>query len=118
MCGERRSRTYISHDRGSVCRREDEGFEQVEELVAEHADLERRLADPALHADAGAARRLGRRYAQLGPVVATYGEWRRVGGALGAATELAAQDTAFADEVVQLQARKAELTERLGLLLV
>ena len=28
----------------------------IEALLAEHADLERQLADPALHADAGAAR--------------------------------------------------------------
>ena len=47
-------------------------FDNVEELVAEYADLERRLADPAIHADAGAARKLGRRYAELGPIVAAY----------------------------------------------
>ena len=44
-------------------------FEQVEELVAEHADLEQRLADPAIHADQGRARTLGRRYAELAPIV-------------------------------------------------
>ena len=47
-------------------------FEQVEELVREHSDLETRLADPSLHADPGAARTLGKRYAELGPVVAAY----------------------------------------------
>ena len=34
-------------------------------LLAEYADLERRLADPAVHTDAAVARSLGRRYAQM-----------------------------------------------------
>ncbi|MDT7566983.1 MAG: peptide chain release factor 1, partial [Pseudonocardiales bacterium] len=38
-------------------------------LLAEYADLERRLADPAVHTDAAVARSLGRRYAQIGPIV-------------------------------------------------
>ena len=37
-------------------------------LLAEHADLERQLADPAVHADQPLARKLSRRYAELGPV--------------------------------------------------
>ena len=52
-------------------------FEQVEELLEEYAELEEQLADPAIHADAGAARRLGRRFAELGPVVAAYRAWRQ-----------------------------------------
>jgi len=36
-------------------------FEHVAELVAEHDDLERQLADPAVHTDQAVARRLGRR---------------------------------------------------------
>ena len=38
-------------------------------LLAEHAELEQQLADPAVHADQSRARRLGRRYAQLAPLV-------------------------------------------------
>ena len=37
----------------------------IDALLAEHADLERQLADPGLHADAGAARKVGRRFAQI-----------------------------------------------------
>ena len=44
----------------------------IEALLAEHADLERQLSDPDLHADATAARRVGRRFAQVSPIVATY----------------------------------------------
>jgi peptide chain release factor 1 len=93
-------------------------FEQVAEMVAEHADLERRLADPAVHADPAQARRLGRRYAELGPIVTTYADWVRTGDDIGAATELAADDPSFADEVEQLTATREALAERLTELLV
>ena len=42
----------------------------VDALLQEHAELERALADPAVHADVAHARKLGRRYAEIGPVVA------------------------------------------------
>ena len=93
-------------------------FDNVEDLVAEYADLERQLADPAIHADAGAARRLGRRYAELGPIVAAYREWRQTGDDIGAAAELADEDDSFAAEVVTLTERRAELDAKLRLLLV
>ena len=32
---------------------------RIDALLAEHADLERQLADPNLHADPGAARKVG-----------------------------------------------------------
>ena len=44
---------------------------KLEGLLAEYAELERRLADPDVHADQAGARKLGRRYAELTPV----GEW-------------------------------------------
>ncbi|MBO8192073.1 peptide chain release factor 1 [Streptomyces oryzae] len=93
-------------------------FEAVEELVGEHADLERRLADPAIHADQAGARRLNKRYAELTPIITAYGEWKRTGDDIGTARELAAEDPDFADEVKELERRREELTERLRLLLV
>ena len=42
----------------------------LDALLEEHAELERALADPSVHTDAAQARKLGRRYAELGPVVA------------------------------------------------
>ena len=39
-------------------------FEAVSQLAAEHAELEGRLADPAIHSDQSLARRLGQRYAE------------------------------------------------------
>ena len=47
------------------------GSDRLAGLLAEHAELETALADPAVHADQSRARRLGRRYAQLAPVVQT-----------------------------------------------
>jgi len=93
-------------------------FEHVEDLVAEYADLEARLADPAIHADQAEARRLGRRYAQLGPVVNAYREWQQVGDDLGAAQELAGEDASFAAEAASLTTRQAELADDLTVLLV
>jgi peptide chain release factor 1 len=93
-------------------------FERIPDLVAEHAELERRLADPAIHADAAQARKLGRRYAELGPIVRAYTEWRRVGGDRDAAIELAADDPAFGAEADQLAERQSELEAELQTLLL
>ncbi len=93
-------------------------FEAVEQMVAEHADVERRLADPAVHADPAVARRLGRRYAELGAVVRAYDEWRRLGDDVGAARELTSEDPSFAAEAEQLSSQRADAEERLRRLLV
>jgi peptide chain release factor 1 len=93
-------------------------FETVDTLAAEYAELEGRLADPAVHADQGLARRLGRRYAQLRPVISTYRDWVAVGEDLSAAQELGAQDPAFAQEARDLESRREELADRLHVLLL
>ncbi|MFC6237682.1 peptide chain release factor 1 [Longivirga aurantiaca] len=93
-------------------------FESVEALEAEYADLERRLADPDIHGDQAAARKVGRRYAELRPVVATYREWKATGDDLEAALELAGDDSAFRIEAEQLEAHRAELADRLQVLLI
>jgi peptide chain release factor 1 len=89
----------------------------IDALVAEHADLERRLADPKLHADAGAARKVGRRFAQISPIVATYHKLETARGDLEAARELGADDASFAAEVPQLEATVEELSTQLADLL-
>ena len=89
----------------------------LEALLAEHAELESQLADPAVHADAGRARRLGRRYAELAPVVKTIGELESARSDIGTAKELASEDPGFAEEAAELEARipalEAKLTEQL-----
>ncbi len=92
-------------------------FEAVEPLLAEHASIEAALADPSVHADAGRARTLGRRYAELGRVVGAYRAWRRADDDAAAAAELA-EDPAFAAELPQLRAAADEAAETLRRLLV
>lgn len=75
----------------------------IDALVAEHADLERQLSEPELHADAVNARRVGRRFAQLAPIVSTLRKLESARGDLEAARELAAEDTSFAQEVTDLR---------------
>jgi peptide chain release factor 1 len=93
-------------------------FEAVEGLVAEHAELEHRLADPAIHADQGVAKRLNQRYAELSAIVRTYDEWRSLGDDAEAARELGAEDESFAREAETLLERRALAEERLRHLLV
>ena len=93
-------------------------IEAIDDLLGEHADLERRLADPALHADPSRSRRLGKRYAELTPVVDAYREWTAVGGDLQAARELSAEDPSFVAEEAALGGQLARLEERLRRLLL
>jgi peptide chain release factor 1 len=84
-------------------------FEVCDELADEFARIEHDLADPDVHADAGRARQLGRRYAELRPVVTAYRAWRGATDDLAAARELADEDPAFRAEVDALTARIGEL---------
>ena len=81
----------------------------IDALLAEHAELESRLADPALHADPAAARKAGRRFAQLAPIAATHRKLVAARGDLEAARELADEDESFADEIPALEQTVAEL---------
>ncbi|GAB3465305.1 peptide chain release factor 1 [Kineococcus endophyticus] len=88
-------------------------FETVQPLLDEHAELERRLGDPAVHADAGLARRLGRRYAELQQVVEAHTAWRAATDDAEAARELAAEDPGFAAELPVLEQAATDAGERL-----
>jgi peptide chain release factor 1 len=92
--------------------------ESLPAMLAEHAELETRLADPAVHADQATARRLGRRYAELTPVVETARQLDAARADLDAARELAAEDSSFAAEADALAARIGELEQRLRELLL
>ncbi|RZS87112.1 peptide chain release factor 1 (bRF-1) [Motilibacter rhizosphaerae] len=94
------------------------GTAALDVLLAEHADLEQRLADPGVHADQAEARRLGRRYAELSPVVECARQLHATEDDLATARELSAEDAAFAAEVPELEARREELADRLRTLLL
>jgi peptide chain release factor 1 len=83
-------------------------------MVAEHAALERQLADPELHNNPGNARKAGRRFAQLAPIVATYRKLTSARDDLDTAREFAAADASFVDEVAELESRVSELETQLS----
>jgi len=93
-------------------------FESVASLLAEHADLQEQLADPALHADAARAKKVNRRYAELSQIKAAHERWTQLGDDLEAARELAKEDEAFAEEVPQLEEQLAAAQEKLRRLLI
>ena len=88
-------------------------FEAVDTLLAEHAELETKLADPGIHADQAVARRLNQRYAELSAIARTYAEWNQLGEDAEAARELAAEDESFAAEADEIAAKRASTEEKL-----
>ena len=78
-------------------------FASAHEMVREYAELEEKMADPSIHEDQANARKLGRRYAQLGPVVAGFKAWKSSEDDLLAAAELASVDPEFAAEIPALE---------------
>jgi peptide chain release factor 1 len=92
--------------------------ERLLALLDEYTDLEKQLADPALHTDQNTARRVGRRYAELSPIHKANTELEQVREDLEAARELVAEDPAFAAEAAELSARLPVLEERLAELLM
>jgi len=93
-------------------------FASADELVKEYAELEAKMADPSIHDDANNARKLGRRYAQLGPVVSGYRVWRAAEDDLAAGREMAAEDADFAAEIPALELAVNEAAEKLEELLL
>ncbi len=93
-------------------------FERVSVLVEEMQELEGQLADPSLHADPVRARTVGKRHAQLRPIVEIYERWLRLSEDEQAALELAEADAGFAAEAEQLALEREKVAERLSELLV
>ncbi|KQY43128.1 peptide chain release factor 1 [Cellulomonas sp. Root137] len=95
-----------------------EAFAAAEPLLAEHAQIEAQLADPAVHADAAHARKLGRRYAELGRVAQAYTAWKAASDDAEAAAELAEVDESFAAELPSLQQAADAASARLREVLI
>ena len=86
-------------------------------LRAEFDQVQEQLSDPAVHADQGRARRLGRRYAELTPMITTARALDVARDDLSTARELVNDDPSFADEAQELQARVTDLESKLAELL-
>jgi peptide chain release factor 1 len=93
-------------------------FDRLGELASEHAELERALADPGVHANADQARTLAKRYAELTQIVNAYREWQQTSENEQAARELAPEDASFAKEADELAVEREALEDRLRSLLV
>jgi len=93
-------------------------FASAHEMVREYAELELKMADPTIHDDQGKARQLGRRYAQLGPVVAGFHAWKSAEDDLVAARELAEVDADFATEIPALEEARDSAATKLEELLL
>lgn len=96
----------------------DDRFASAHEMVREYQELETLMADPSIHEDQGKARQLGRRYAQLGPVVAGFNAWKSANDDLAAAREMAAEDSEFAAEIPAMEGVLALAGEKLEELLL
>jgi len=90
----------------------------TDNALSEYSDIEGELADPAVHADQARARELGRRYAELGPLVAAIREQEAVQADLVAAREMAAEDRDMAELADGLAVQLGQLDERIRDLLV
>ena len=93
-------------------------FASAHEMVREYQELETKMADPSIHEDQGNARKLGRRYAQLGPVVAGFNAWKSAADDLEAAKEMAEDDPSFASEIPAMEAAVEAAAEKLEELLL
>ncbi len=93
------------------------GTDRLGALLDEYAELERRLADPSIHADQAVARRVGRRFAELTPIHKAATELEHARADLAAARELAAEDSAFAVEAEELAERVPAIESKLAELL-
>ena len=90
---------------------------RLAELLAEYDQVEARLADPAIHADQAAARRAGRRFAELAPIHKAATDLHEARADHVAALELAAEDAAFAAEADALAGAIPALEQKLAELL-
>jgi len=93
-------------------------FESVKTLLAEHEELQDQLADPELHSNPAKSKKVNRRYAELSRIVDAYNRWIALTDDLAAATEMAAEDASFAEEVPRITEDLAVMEERLRRLLI
>src|SRR5690625_1127054 len=90
----------------------------VSVLLDEHARVQEELSDPAVHADAGRAKKLTRRYAELEKVAAAARHFAELESDHAAAVELAEDDADFAAEAERLSKELVSVESELRDLLV
>jgi len=93
-------------------------FESVQTLIDEHRRVQEELSDPAVHADAGRAKRVNRRYAELSRIVAAHDAWVAATDDLETAREFAREDESIAAEIPAMEEEVQSSQERLRRLLI
>ena len=93
-------------------------LDNLDQLIAEYAALETQLADPQLHNDQAKAREAGKRFAELGPIVAAAKDYKLAISDLADARELAKEDAEYGSEIPSLEAKIEQLTATLKVLLL
>ena len=85
----------------------------VDDILAEYQGLEMQLSDPELHNDPAAARKVGKRFSELQPIIQTHERLTQAREDHEAAAEMASEDKEFAEEATRLEGEIAELEEQL-----
>jgi len=80
--------------------------------------LQQQLSDSAVHANPALAKKLNRRYAELSAILQADDDVQKLEQDLVATKELAAEDSAFAEEIPNLEERLVEAKEKLRRLLI
>ena len=93
-------------------------FNKVEAMVTELDELEAKLSDPATHSNPNEARRIGKRHAELKPVVAKYREWIQLREDEIAAREMGEEDAAFLAEAETMAIARDAAAEKLQEMLI
>ena len=93
-------------------------FNKVEAMVTELDELEVKLSDPATHSNPNEARRIGKRHAELKPVVAKYREWIQLREDEIAAREMGDEDAAFLAEAEEMAIARDTAAEKLQEMLI
>ena len=88
--------------------------QSLQPIVEEHAEVERKLADPDVQSDQTLARKYGRRYAELGRLVAAINNWNAAREDLESARELAGEDDSFKEELPAMEKTEAAARDHLA----
>jgi peptide chain release factor 1 len=88
-------------------------IERLRAFEDEHARLQQEMADPRLHEDPTRARRVGRRYAEVGQIVDLFHTLQDTDGDLETARELGQDDPDLLVEADRLAERSAQLEAEL-----
>lgn len=90
----------------------------IDQLIAEHGQLQEQLADPAVHQNPGLAKKLNRRYLELDRIVNAHRTIQSLQDDLAAIQELQAEDPDLAQEIPALEESLVEAQQVLRSLLI